>query len=95
MYKPDAAAEIATGLHLRANVPEPLVGNVCLVVTFYLPTRRLKDFDNLIKHLADAGNGILWRDDSQVTGAAQLIELDRDNPRTAILIGSHESSLAR
>lgn len=93
MYAPDAAEEKATGLILKRNVPEPYRGAVCLVVAFYLPDRTIKDFDNLIKHVADAGNGILWLDDSQVTRATQIVELDRDNPRTVVMIGPHTSTL--
>lgn len=95
VYKPDAGAELATALQLRRAVPEPLQGNVCIVATFYLPNRNRRDFDNLIKHLCDAGNGILWADDSQVTGAAQIIELDRARPRTVVMLGSHDTSTLR
>lgn len=91
----DRDAEKLTKARLRELAVEPLQGNLCLVVTLYMPDRRVRDFDNMVKHLCDAGNGILWRDDSQVTGSAQIIELDRARPRTVVLLGSHESTLLR
>lgn len=90
VYKADDAAELATGLALRRQVPEPLRGNLCLVAVFYMPDRRVLDGDNLSKHLWDAANGVLWRDDSQVTRSAQFVELDRERPRTELLLGSHD-----
>lgn len=91
----DRDAERATKARLRALEIEPLVGNVCIMVTLYMPDRRIRDFDNMVKHICDAGNGILWRDDSQVTGGGQLIELDRARPRAEVILGPHTSSLQR
>lgn len=48
--------------------PHPLVpeADVAVMATFYLPTRRRIDVDNMGKALLDAATGILWADDSQV-----------------------------
>jgi Holliday junction resolvase RusA-like endonuclease len=81
------AAERATALQLRAHYPELLEGPLVLVMTFWLPDNRRRDVDNLAKHLMDAANGVLWKDDSQVRRSAQLADLDRENPRTEVLLG--------
>lgn len=91
----DRDAERATKARLRALELEPLEGNVCLMVTLYMPDRRVRDFDNMVKHICDAGNGILWRDDVQVTASGQLVELDRLRPRAEVILGSHTSTMLR
>lgn len=73
-----------------------LTGNLALVCIFYRDTARLVDGDNLLKLVQDAGTKAnVWRDDSQITGGAQLIELDRRNPRTVIALAPHASTLRR
>lgn len=86
-YTPDKDREVALGLQLRRHVRRPLVGEVVLVCVFWMPDRTNTDFDNLVKQVADAGNGIMYADDKQVTGSAQLVELDRKAPRTLVMIG--------
>lgn len=39
----------------------------------------------MFKHVCDAGNGILWLDDSQITAKYGGIELDRHRPRTILV----------
>lgn len=91
----DRDAEARTALSLSQQVSHPLTGNVALTCVFYRRTRRRVDVDNLIKHVMDSANGIVWRDDSQCTSLRGVVELDRDNPRTLVIIGPHESSLVR
>ncbi|KZM72273.1 RusA family crossover junction endodeoxyribonuclease [Nocardia terpenica] len=91
----DRDAEARTALLLAQQVSQPLAGNVALTCVFYRRTRRRVDVDNLIKHVMDSANGVLWRDDSQCTSLRGVIELDRENPHTLVLIGPHESSLVR
>jgi Holliday junction resolvase RusA-like endonuclease len=81
------AAERATGLQLRSHHPELLEGPLVVVMTFYVPDAHRRDADNLVKHLWDAANGVIWNDDSQVKRSAQLVEIDRANPRTEVLLG--------
>jgi Holliday junction resolvase RusA-like endonuclease len=91
-YKEDGAEERATKARLVALglecIEKPQL--VVLVAHFWLPDARTKDFDNLKKHLADAANGVLWADDSQVKRAAQLVDIDRERPRTEVLVGLYE-----
>jgi Holliday junction resolvase RusA-like endonuclease len=91
----DRAAETRTAWHLKAVVHQPLTGNVGIVCVFYRPDRRVVDADNMVKHVCDAANGVLWRDDSQCTAIAGVVELDAASPRTVIAIGGHNSSLIR
>lgn len=91
----DAAAEAVTGAALSEVFSTPLVGNLAMGCVFFRSTRRRVDADNLLKHVADSGNGIAWLDDSQLTTQLGIVELDRVNPRTVIWVGAHHSTLAR
>jgi Holliday junction resolvase RusA-like endonuclease len=88
-------AERMLGRVLRDAFREPLEGNLGLVGLFYRDSRRVVDRDNLDKLVSDAGNGIVFTDDCQVTAGAQLLELDRGNPRTVIGVAPHDSTLTR
>lgn len=65
---------------------EPLTKNVALRVTFYRASRQVVDLDNLLKHLLDAANGVLWVNDAQVTWIQCALNLDRDHPRTELRV---------
>lgn len=93
--KEDIDAETRTATYLKSVVKRPLEGNAGLVCIFYRPNRQRIDTDNLIKHVCDAGNGVLWLDDSQCTAVMGVIELDAENPRTVVAIGEHTSTLRR
>lgn len=96
-YQPveDANAEEHTAHALRQAYRGRHESNVALVATFVLPDKRTRDNDNLMKHLLDSANGVIFHDDRQVTGQGSRIELDPHHPRTLILFGAHESSLDR
>jgi Holliday junction resolvase RusA-like endonuclease len=92
----DADAEQATKWKLRRWFRRPmLTGNVALGCVFFRSSMQLIDTDNLIKHVCDAGNGILWVDDSQVTAKFGAIELDPFLPRTVIVVAPHVSTMLR
>lgn len=92
----DAAAEKRTADFLRQALPMgPMTGNVALAALFYRASRQSIDTDNLLKHIGDAGNGIAWEDDSQITAAAGIIELDASEPRTIFAIAPHRSTMLR
>ncbi|MFI8976854.1 RusA family crossover junction endodeoxyribonuclease [Nocardia asteroides] len=91
----DLDAEAETARLLAATLPAPLEGNVAIACLFYRRTRRRVDADNLVKHVCDAANGVLWKDDSQVTAELGVVELDRSNPRTVILLSRHDSTMER
>jgi Holliday junction resolvase RusA-like endonuclease len=59
----------------------PCAGLVRLEALFVRGNRRRKDADNLLKLLMDAGNGVLWEDDSQIVEGTWLITFGQP-PRT-------------
>ncbi|MGV9913440.1 RusA family crossover junction endodeoxyribonuclease [Streptomyces tendae] len=92
----DAAAEEKTKWALRRFFRRgPLTGNVALGCIFFRSSRQEIDADNMLKHICDAGNGILWVDDSQVTAKYGQIELDTAAPRTLLVLAPHVSSMQR
>lgn len=93
--KADKDAEADTARQLRGMYGDPQVGNLAMAVIFYRSSLRRCDLDNLIKHVWDAGNRVLWVDDEQLTAVVALLELDRDHPRTVVAVCRHESSMWR
>jgi Holliday junction resolvase RusA-like endonuclease len=92
----DRAAEKVTALRLRHMIGgRPLVGNLAIACLFYRSTLRTCDTDNLIKHVLDAGNKVLWLDDKQITAQACVLELDRAHPRSVVALCRHESTMWR
>ncbi|BBY84216.1 hypothetical protein MPUL_53740 [Mycolicibacterium pulveris] len=91
----DKRAEQTTGVYLRATVRQPFTGNVALACVFFRPTKQRVDVDNLLKHVCDAANGVLWVDDCQCTGLSGVLDLDRDDPRTVVAIAPHVSGMVR
>lgn len=94
-YKPDAADQLALGLYLRTQLAEPLTGSLVVCCAFYLPDLRTRDTDNLTKHVLDSANGVLFKDDRQVTAQAGYVELDRERPRTVMMLGPDEMTSVR
>lgn len=91
----DRDAQERTAAFLRSRMREPFTGNVALGCVFFRPNRQRIDTDNLIKHVCDAATGVVWADDSQCTAVMGVLEIDRENPRTLIVIGKHYSTLTR
>lgn len=93
--KKEREAEERTAYDLRIYFDQPFTGNVALACIFYRPNFQRIDVDNMLKHVCDAANGILWHDDSQVTALVGRAELDADDPRTIIAVARHTSTLTR
>lgn len=56
-------------------------------MVFYVRSPKTRgDLDNFVKLVLDAGNGVIWADDQQVTVAKAQRLVDRKNPRTEIQI---------
>lgn len=72
-------------LALRGAVP-PTVGAWGVTAVFYLPDRRIRDSDNLLKLVKDALNGVTWADDAQVTADFVSLQLDPQRPRSVITV---------
>lgn len=88
-------AEKRTSGLLRESFTEPMTGNVALVAIFHRSGRQRIDVDNMLKHVCDAANGIIWDDDSQVTAILGVAELDSERPRTLLVVSPHVSTLTR
>ena len=68
----------------RAHRPDTATyGLSCRFVT---GNRRRVDVDNLLKLVCDGLNGIAWLDDSQVWEVSCAREVDREAPRTEIVV---------
>jgi Holliday junction resolvase RusA-like endonuclease len=91
----DEQAEARTGWQLRRAFRQPWAGNLALGAVFFRSTRHRVDVDNLVKHVCDAGNGISWTDDAQITALYAVAELDPEHPRTLLVVTRHVSSLDR
>jgi crossover junction endodeoxyribonuclease RusA len=74
----------------KYGYPKPLQGPVSISCWFYMASRRRKDFDNLVKLVTDALNGVAFVDDSQVTRALIVkilpVEGRTVEPRTEVRI---------
>ena len=74
----------------KYGYPKPIEGPVRLSCIFYLTNRRRKDFDNLVKLVTDALNGVAFKDDSQVMRAtiAKVFpaSIRNDDPHTWVKI---------
>lgn len=61
-------------------------GRFAIVVESYVPDLRARDVDNLGKLVMDALNKMAYNDDSQVWDLHSVKFLDKDNPRTRVLL---------
>lgn len=93
--KSDELAEARTAALLHKTIAARYTGNVCVAGIFYRSTRQEVDYDNLLKHVGDAANSVIWVDDAQVTAGAGVIELDSSHPRTLLAFAPHRSSMLR
>lgn len=73
---------------------QQVVGPVELLVVAYLSMNPIDgpDWDNIVKGIQDALNGIAWHDDRQVIRGVGVKERDPANPRTEVCIRSHTPS---
>jgi Holliday junction resolvase RusA-like endonuclease len=96
-YTPKATetAQEVLAWRLRAAIPRPYPSNVAVGCVFFRPNRQRIDADNMLKLVLDAATGVVWEDDSQVTGVMGVVELDAENPRTLIVFAEHQSSMTR
>lgn len=62
------------------RIKTPTTAPVSVAMVFRLSSRRRIDFDNLAKLAGDAGNRILWADDSQILEALVRVERGSTNP---------------
>lgn len=69
-----------------AHCDHPYPGEIRLDVTFFVPDRKRRDRDNLLKNIKDGCNGVAWVDDSQCVTGDTTKKLDKENPRAEVVI---------
>lgn len=87
-YTPGTTEAYAQKVQLCARTAgvRPLSCEFTVGISFYMPTVRRVDVDNLAKGILDALNGVAWEDDSQVFQLHVLRLLDRASPRAVVTL---------
>jgi Holliday junction resolvase RusA-like endonuclease len=67
---------------------EPATGDVCVSLIFYMPTRHRTDCENLAKNVNDALNGVVYKDDTQVTDLRIQKIIDRERPGVSVEVSA-------
>lgn len=94
-----AEKAVAQCARLIVRPRELIQGAIMLCLRFRLPDRRRVDLDNLEKLVKDSLNGVLWKDDSQITACIKTKTLS-DEPGTDVAIiplrdeNAHDAILA-
>lgn len=66
-YDADTKAKKIFSLAALTQRNSILRGDLMVTVLFFVPDRRRRDIDNMIKHCFDSLNRVVFNDDSQVT----------------------------
>lgn len=61
----------------------------------YWPDRRFGDVDRLVSIVMDALQGVAYKEDRQVRVQTSSMLLDRENPRTEVLVVPYRENFAR
>ena len=69
-----------------------LTGRFVVEVVCYFPNERRRDCDNVLKSVMDGLAGVLYNDDSQVAIARVTKAIDRERPRTEVVVFAEEGS---
>ncbi|MES2212204.1 MAG: RusA family crossover junction endodeoxyribonuclease [Pseudomonadota bacterium] len=89
-YKSQKAKETQEAIQweMRAQYRgKPLTGPLKISLTFFWPDMRRHDIDGPLKGLFDAGNGILYEDDSQIVWLRDITKVvDEERPRVEMLL---------
>lgn len=92
VYTPEKGASYAERVALFAGIAAQKGGwkveeKAAYRVEFEIYRATLRgDFDNFEKALTDPMNGIIWKDDSQITEWSGKLLLDRKNPRAIVRV---------
>ena len=81
---------VADVASLNMIYKDMFTGRINVELQFFLPDKRRKDWDNLAKNVMDAMNGIVYKDDSQVTMATVEKAYDKNEPGVYVLIVEDE-----
>lgn len=74
---------------IAAHLRTPWDGPCRVLRRFYLPDARRRDEDNLVKSINDAGNRMVWADDSWIKSSSTEVFLDRKRPRVEVEVELH------
>ena len=75
----------ALALEMRSQINHaPLEEELVLSVMIYLGTKRKTDIDAFLKILMDAGEGVLYENDNQVTELHIYKHYNKENPRVEL-----------
>lgn len=74
---------------LKAKPRHILNGEIKVVIEIYFKDHRKQDVDNFNKLILDAGNNIIWQDDSQIVDLTVRKFIDTINPRVELYIYEH------
>lgn len=89
-YKSQKAKNIQEAIQWEMRTQmrgEPLTGGVVVSISFFWPDMRRHDIDGPLKGLFDAGNGILYEDDSQIIALHRITKAyDKENPRVEMIL---------
>lgn len=95
-YSPSQVEEERLAWLLKARRWPKRTGNLAVGAIFYRPNHQRIDVDNMLKLVLDAGTKAgLWVDDAQITALLGVVEYDKENPRTVLVVAEHRSSLDR
>lgn len=90
VYTPAATRRYERSIAWAATAGRPrgwrLSGAVSVEVACYFPDARIRDVDNVLKAVLDGMNGVAYHDDSQVVLANVTKALDREHPRTEVVV---------
>lgn len=88
MVKPDRVEEQAIGWQMRAQYRgAPLRCRIAIFAAYFVPDRRKIDGSNMQKAIEDAGNRLVWWDDSQIDLWHGERMIDADCPRVVLAVG--------
>lgn len=77
--------KLALGAEMRSQANfEPLEGSLAMTLHLYFGDKRKRDVDAYLKILLDAGEGILYEDDNQISELHVYRHFDKENPRTEL-----------
>ena len=80
-------AKEAIAWEMRSQTAQkPRSDDLCLNLIIYLGTKRKTDIDAFLKIILDAGEGVLYENDNQITELHVFKEYDKENPRIELSI---------
>lgn len=83
----------AKQLAIDSKIPKMEGDEIFLSITNYFPDNRRRDAANYEKLISDSFIGVFYDDDSQIRTIKLSKSVDKNNPRTEIIITNNENNL--